>query len=117
MHASGWTRRHALGTGAAAAVVGATGRAGLAQAPLKVGFIYVGPVGDHGWSYRHKVGRKEMEAALGGKLTSTFVESVSEGPDAERVIRQLATTGHGLIFTTSFGFMNSTAKVARQFPM
>lgn len=83
---------------------------------LKVGFVYVGPIGDHGWTYRHDVGRLAIEKKFGGKVETTYVESVSEGADAERVIRQLATSGHKLIFTTSFGFMNPTLKVARQFP-
>lgn len=87
-----------------------------ADDPLKVGFIYVGPIGDHGWSYQHHEGLKAVEAAYGDKVKTTFVESVSEGPDAERVIRQLAASGHGLIFTTSFGFMDPTVKVAKQFP-
>ncbi|MEL6477317.1 MAG: BMP family ABC transporter substrate-binding protein [Pseudomonadota bacterium] len=91
--------------------------AGLAQAAdLKVGFVYVGPVGDHGWTYQHDQGRQAIEAALGDRVETTYVESVSEGPDAERVIRQLAASGHGLIFTTSFGFMDPTIKVAEQFP-
>src|SRR5262245_57319467 len=89
---------------------------GLAQQKLKVGFIYVGPVGDFGWSYQHDVGRKAAEAKYAGKVETTFVESVSEGPDAERVIEQLARTGHGLIFTTSFGFMDATLKVAQKYP-
>ncbi len=90
--------------------------AGAAHAQaLKIGFVYVGPVGDHGWSYRHNEGRLAIEAALGSKVQTTYVESVSEGADAERVIRQLASSGHGLIFTTSFGFMNPTVKVAKQF--
>ncbi|MEM9761568.1 MAG: BMP family ABC transporter substrate-binding protein [Pseudomonadota bacterium] len=84
--------------------------------PLKVGFVYVGPVGDHGWTYQHDQGRQAVEAAFGDKVETTFVESVSEGPDAERVIRQLAASGHGLIFTTSFGFMDPTIKIAKQFP-
>jgi simple sugar transport system substrate-binding protein len=92
------------------------GRALAQQQPLGIGFVYVGPVGDHGWSFTHDVGRKHLEATLGPKIKTTFVENVSEGPDAERVIRQLATSGNGLIFTTSFGFMNPTARVARQFP-
>ncbi|MFK7943037.1 MAG: BMP family ABC transporter substrate-binding protein [Paracoccaceae bacterium] len=83
---------------------------------LKVGFVYVGPVGDHGWTYQHDQGRQAIEAAFGDRIETTFVESVSEGPDAERVIRQLAASGHGLIFTTSFGFMDPTLKVAKQFP-
>jgi len=84
--------------------------------PLKVGFVYVGPVGDHGWTYRHDIGRKAVEAALGDKVETTFVESVKEGSDAERVIREMAAAGNGLIFTTSFGYMNPTIKVAKQFP-
>lgn len=82
----------------------------------KVGFIYVGPVGDHGWSYRHDIGRQSIEQELGEKVTTTFVESVAEGADAERVIRKLAATGHNLIYTTSFGYMNPTLKVAKKFP-
>lgn len=84
--------------------------------PLKIGFVYVGPIGDHGWTYQHDQGRLAIERALGDKITTTHVESVKEGADAERVIRQLAATGHKLIFTTSFGFMNPTVKVAQQFP-
>ena len=83
---------------------------------LKVGFVYVGPIGDHGWTYRHDQGRRAIEKAFGNKVETSYVESVSEGADAERVIRQLASTGHGLIFTTSFGYMNPTVKVAKRFP-
>jgi simple sugar transport system substrate-binding protein len=93
----------------------ATGSA-LAADPVKVGFIYVGPVGDHGWSYQHDQGRQAVEAALGDQVETSFVESVQEGADAERVIRQFAANGYDLIFTTSFGFMNPTLKVAQQFP-
>ena len=82
----------------------------------KVGFVYVGPVGDHGWTYQHDQGRQAIVEAFGDKIETTFVESVAEGQDAERVIRQLASSGHDLIFTTSFGFMNPTLKVAKQFP-
>lgn len=84
--------------------------------PLKVGFVYVGPVGDFGWTYSHDLGRREMEANLQNQVRTTFVESVSEGADAERVIRQLAVDGNKLIFTTSFGYMNPTIKVAKDFP-
>ena len=80
----------------------------------KVGFVYVGPVGDHGWTYQHIEGRLALEKELGVK--TTYVENVPEGADAERVIRQLASSGHDIIFTTSFGFMNPTLKVAKQFP-
>ena len=104
-----------LGASAAAA---ALGRFGLARAdePFKAGFVYVGPVADFGWSHQHDLGRQAAQKAIGDKLKTTFVESVKEGPDSERVIRELATGGNGIIFTTSFGFMNPTIKVAKQFP-
>ena len=86
------------------------------SAPLKVGFVYVGPVGDAGWTTQHDMARKEMESNLKGKVVSKYVENVPEGADAERVIRDLAQQGNKLIFTTSFGFMNPTLKVAKQFP-
>jgi len=87
---------------------------GIAMAETKVGFVYVGPIGDHGWSYQHDQSRLAVEKALDVK--TTFVESVPEGADAERVIRQLATSGNNVIFTTSFGYMNPTLKVAKKFP-
>lgn len=103
----------------AAAAVGALAiGAGVAtaQQKLKVGFVYVGPVGDFGWSYQHDEGRKAVVARYGDRVETTFVEKVSEGPDAERVIEQLARSGHKLIFTTSFGYMEPTIKVAQRFP-
>jgi basic membrane protein A and related proteins len=84
--------------------------------PFKVGFVYVGPVGDHGWTYQHDQGRLALENHFGDAVETTFVENVSEGADTERVIRQLVTAGHDMIFTTSFGFMNATANMAEQFP-
>lgn len=87
-----------------------------AAEPLKIGFVYVGPVGDHGWTYQHELGRRELVEHFGDKVKTSFVENVAEGADAERVIRNLAKDGYGLVFTTSFGYMNPTAKVARQFP-
>jgi basic membrane protein A len=87
-----------------------------AEEPLKVAFIYVGPIGDAGWTYAHDQGRLAMEKAMGNKVKATFVESVPEGADAERVIRKLAADGNKLIFTTSFGYMNPTEKVAKAFP-
>jgi basic membrane protein A and related proteins len=100
----------------AAAVAGGMLVSGNAIAEDKVGFVYVGPVGDHGWTYRHDKGRQAVVDALGSKVKTTFVESVKEGPDSERVIRKMAADGHKIIFTTSFGFMNPTLKVAKQFP-
>ncbi|WP_026379747.1 BMP family ABC transporter substrate-binding protein [Afifella pfennigii] len=109
-------RRQLLaGSAATLALPALIGRAG-AQEPLNVGFVYVGPVGDHGWTYAHDVARKRAEAKFGDQIKTNYVENVAEGPDAERVIRQLAQQGNKLIFTTSFGFMNPTIKVAQQFP-
>lgn len=103
--------------GAAAATTAVLGRTRIAGAEaFKAGFIYVGPIEDFGWTHQHDVGRRALEAALGDRVETSYVESVKEGPDSERVIRQLAASGHGIIFTTSFGFMNPTIKVARDFP-
>ncbi|WP_263140590.1 BMP family ABC transporter substrate-binding protein [Pseudomonas sp. RIT-PI-AD] len=90
--------------------------AAFAADPLKVGFVYVGPVGDHGWTYQHEQGRQAIQAQLGDRIETHFVENVAEGADAERVIRNMAKGGYDLIFTTSFGYMNPTLKVAKQFP-
>ena len=87
-----------------------------AEDKLKVGFIYVGPIGDFGWSYQHDQGRLAMVKALGDKVETTYLEKVPEGPDAERAIEQLARSGQKLIFTTSFGFMDATVKVAKKYP-
>src|SRR5665647_2803163 len=86
------------------------------QEPLKIGFVYVTPLGDVGWVRQHDEGRKAVDAAFGDKVKTTYVEDVAEGPDAERVIRDLAATGHKLIFTPSFGYMEPTLKVAKDFP-
>ncbi|MBJ7374381.1 MULTISPECIES: BMP family ABC transporter substrate-binding protein [Pseudomonas] len=84
--------------------------------PLKVGFVYIGPIGDHGWTYQHEQGRKALAEKLGTQITTNYVENVAEGADAERVIRNMAKDKYDLIFTTSFGYMNPTVKVAKQFP-
>lgn len=83
---------------------------------LKVGFIYVGPIGDLGWTYQHDLGRQALVKELGDKIETTYLENVPEGPDAERAIEQLARAGNKLIFTTSFGYMDSTLKVAKKYP-
>ena len=91
----------------------------MAQAAdnVKVGFVYVGPTGDAGWTYSHDEARKYVIDQIGSdKVETSYVESVAEGADAERVIRNLAAKGHDLIFTTSFGYMNPTLKVAKRFP-
>jgi len=107
--------------GAAAAVVAAVAVASNVPVAkgadkLKVGFIYLGPVGDFGWTYQHEVGRQGLMKALGDKIETTYLENVSEGPDSERSIEQLARAGHKLIFTTSFGYMEPTLKVAKRYP-
>jgi basic membrane protein A and related proteins len=99
----------------ALAVAGALSGAS-AQEKLKVGFIYVGPVGDMGWTYQHEVARRALMDQFKDKIDTSFLENVNEGPDAERSIEQLARTGHKLIYTTSFGFMEATAKVAKKYP-
>jgi basic membrane protein A len=85
-------------------------------APLKAAFVYVAPLTEAGWVRQHEQGRLAVQAALGGKVETRFVENVPEGPDAERVIRDLARQGHRIIFTPSFGYMEPTLKVAREFP-
>ena len=84
--------------------------------PLKIGFVYVAPVTDAGWVHQHDEGRKAVESALGHQVQATYVENVAEGADAERVIRDLAQQGNQLIFTPSFGYMEPTLKVAKDFP-
>jgi simple sugar transport system substrate-binding protein len=109
-------RRSFLATTAIAALATAAGLPALAADPLKVGFIYVGPVGDMGWSYQHDQGRRAIEAEYGDKVVTTFMESVPEGPDAERALTQLALEGNTLIFATSFGYMDAVMNVAAKFP-
>jgi simple sugar transport system substrate-binding protein len=105
----------AMVAGLASAALALAAGSAAAQEKLKIGFIYVGPVGDFGWSYQHDQGRKAIEAAFPGRVETTFIESVPEN-DSERAIEQLARSGHKLIFTTSFGFMEPTLRVARRFP-
>ncbi|QCB46533.1 BMP family ABC transporter substrate-binding protein [Hydrogenophaga sp. PAMC20947] len=91
-------------------------RAESPAAPLKVAFVYVAPLSEAGWVRQHELGRLAVEAALGKQVQTSFVDNVAEGPDAERVIRDLARQGNRLIFTPSFGYMEPTLKVAREFP-
>jgi simple sugar transport system substrate-binding protein len=84
--------------------------------PLKIGFIYSGPISDVGWTYQHDLGRKLIEKEFGAKIKTVYVESVPESADAERVLRQLVADGCKMVFTTSFGFMEPTVKVARDNP-
>ena len=90
---------------------------GAAHATIKAAWVYVGPVGDAGWTYQHDLGRKAAEKAIGSDLKTSFVESVPETPAvATRVIRDLAKKGNSIIFTTSFGYMDPTLAVAKEFP-
>ncbi|MCP3968955.1 MAG: BMP family ABC transporter substrate-binding protein [Rhodobacteraceae bacterium] len=102
-------------------LAGATVALGLATAAVaadktKVGFIYVGPIGDLGWSYEHNEGRLAVEEAYGDKVETVYQESVPEGADAERALTQMALQGADIIFTTSFGYMDPTINVAEKFP-
>ena len=83
---------------------------------IQVGFVYVGPVGDHGWTYMHDQGRIMAEEHFGDDITTTYVESVKYGPDAERVMTQMAMNGVDIIFATSFGYMEQMLNVAKKFP-
>ena len=115
----GKSNDNAGGSTAAPAASSAPAAAAPAPAnePLKVAFVYVGPVGDAGWTYAHDAARKEVEAKFGDKVKTSFVENVPESAaDAERVFRDLATQGNKVIFGTSFGFMESMLKVAKEFP-
>ena len=100
-------------------LMGSFGMSALADEPkdkVKAAFVYVGPTGDHGWTYRHDIGRQQVEEAFGDRVETTFVESVPEGADAERVMTQLALQGNDIIFATSFGYMDPLMSVAKKFP-
>ncbi|MBR2692497.1 MAG: BMP family ABC transporter substrate-binding protein [Aquamicrobium sp.] len=83
---------------------------------FKACWVYVGPVGDFGYSYQHDQGRLAVEKKLGDKVETAYLENVAEGPDAERAFERLARQGCKLIFGTSFGFMDAEVKVASKFP-
>ncbi|SMO56058.1 BMP family ABC transporter substrate-binding protein [Paracoccus laeviglucosivorans] len=103
--------------GSAAALMAMSAMPAFAQdEKLKIGFIYVGPVGDGGWTYQHDLARQALEKEYGDKIETTFIESVPEGADAERALTQLALSGNKMIFATSFGFMDATINVAKKFP-
>tara|TARA_R110000744_G_scaffold100206_1_gene193175 strand:+ start:458 stop:1534 length:1077 start_codon:yes stop_codon:yes gene_type:complete len=99
-----------------AATLGMSAHADEPKDKVKVGFIYVGPTGDHGWTYRHDIGRQQVEEHFGDRVDTTYVESVSEGPDAERVMRTMAMNGTDIIFATSFGYMTAITNTAKKFP-
>lgn len=90
--------------------------AAIAQDKTKACFVYVGPIGDGGWTFQHDQGRLAVEAAYGDKVETAFQENVPEGADAERVMTQMALSGCDIIFSTSFGYMDATNAVAAKFP-
>ena len=101
--------------GAAALAAPFINTTALGDAPLKTAFVYLGPIGDYGFTWAHDQGRKEMVKAMGGRVTADYVENVNEDQSAIPVIRDLARS-HDLIFTCSFGFMDQTIAVAKEFP-
>jgi simple sugar transport system substrate-binding protein len=105
-----------IGAGAFASAAPALIRPAFAADPLKVGFLYLGPVGDFGWTYQHDIARKAAVEHYGDKIKTTYVENVAEGPDAEKVLNDLANSGHKLIFATSFGYMNYVVNSAKKHP-
>ncbi|QPF73029.1 BMP family ABC transporter substrate-binding protein [Roseateles sp. DAIF2] len=111
-----WSARALLSVGLSAVAIALSANAAPAAAPLpKTAFVYMSPVGDAGWTYQHEQGRRAAEKALPG-LQSTMVENVAEGPDSERVMRDLVQQGHQLIFATSFGYLEPALRVAAEFP-
>src|ERR1700759_2691509 len=109
-------RKKCLVAAAAVLLAGCLNGAASAADKLKVGFIYLGPVGDLGWTYQHELARQALVKEFGDKIETTYLENVPEGPDAERAIEQLVRAGNKLIFTPSFGYMDPTLKVAKKYP-
>ena len=101
---------------ATAALLGGFASGVQAQDKTKVCFIYVGSKTDGGWSQAHDIGRQALQEHFGDKIETPILENVPEGPDAERAIERMARSGCGMVFTTSFGFMDATVKVAEKFP-
>ena len=91
-------------------------RGARAAEPLKVGYIYLGPIGDYGWTWAHEKGRKAMVDALKGQVVADYVENVKEDASAVPILKDLAQQGHKLVFTTSYGYMDQTVEVAKLFP-
>ena len=110
-------KKDAPATGASgAAAASAAAPSAAAKGPLKIAFAYIGPVGDGGWTFAHDNARKAIEQEFGDKVQTRFVEKVPESADAERVLRDMASQGNQLVFGTTFGYMESMVKVARDFP-
>jgi basic membrane protein A len=110
------TRRDFVKAAGAAATLPMLGSRAFAQDKLKVGFIFLGPIGDYGWTWAHNKGRLALESALGDKVETLYTENVAEDASAIPAIRDLANAGCKLIFTTSYGYMDQTVQVASEFP-
>ena len=109
-------RRHLLATSAAALGLASLGTVARAQSPLKVGFIYIGPPGDFGWTYAHDQSRLAAQAHFGSAVETFYVDNVPEGPDSERIMTQMALSGASMIFATSFGYGPAMNATAARFP-
>ena len=108
--------RKFLVAAAAAALMAATLGSAQAADKLMVCWIYPGPHNDGGFSEQHDLGRQAVQKEFGDKVDArTYVDNVQD-PDAERVVERLARSGCGLIFTTSFGYMDGTLANAQKFP-
>ncbi len=105
-----------IGLTAALAMSAFAATSAMAADKTKACFVYVGSIGDFGWTYQHNQGRKELEKHFGDKVETSYVENVKEGPDAERAIERFARSGCNIIFATSFGYMEQVLKVAKRFP-
>ncbi|TBO32530.1 BMP family ABC transporter substrate-binding protein [Aquabacterium lacunae] len=112
----GCGKKEAAPEAASAASEPASAASAAAAGPLKIAFAYVGPVGDAGWTFAHDQGRLAVEKEFGDKVKTSFVEKVPEGPEAERVIRDLVAQGNTLVFGTTFGYMEPMLKVAADHP-
>ncbi|MDV3427949.1 MAG: BMP family ABC transporter substrate-binding protein [Bacillota bacterium] len=84
--------------------------------PIKVGFVYIGPVNDGGWTEAQNNGAKYLEEKLGSKVQVIRKENVAEGPDSEKTFRDMVDLGCKVIFATSFGYMDYVEKVAKDHP-
>ena len=105
-------KRILIALAASAAMLGAASAADKTKAC----FVYVGPIGDFGWTYQHDQGRLALEKEFGDEVETAYVESVKEGAESEQVIERFARSGCDIVFTTSFGYMDPTNKVAKKFP-
>ena len=110
------TRRNFIKTAAAGLAMPALGRASFAAEPLKVGFVFLGPIGDFGWTWAHNKGRLAMDEALKGQVVSSYVENVKEDASAIPIMKDLAQQGNKLIFTTSYGYMDQTHRGRQAVP-